>query len=209
MVVGTRVVLAALAATRIAGAENEVIIRGEAPAVGTETRARSKVTRSDIDERIPRSAPDALRFEPGIFVQQTSHGQGSPYIRGRYGTRVLIVYDGVRLNNSTFRQGPNQYLFTLDTQTIRSIEVIRGGGSTLFGTDALGGALLVNPFLPEMPEPDTTFAWEPRARAQYHEADHGTTVRGQIAATVGERFSVIVGGGYANAGLLRSAGAVR
>jgi len=209
MVVGTRVVLAALAATRIAGAENEIIIRGEAPAAGTETRARSKVTRSDIDERIPRSAPDALKFEPGIFVQQTSHGQGSPYIRGRYGARVLIVYDGVRLNNSTFRQGPNQYLFTLDTQTIRSIEVIRGGGSTLFGTDALGGALLVNPFLPEIPEPGITFGWAPRARAQYHEADHGVTLRGQVAGTVGEKFSVIVGGGYAHADLLRSAGSVR
>ena len=209
MVVGTRVVLAALAATRIAGAENEIVIRGEAPAAGTETRARSKVTRSDIDERIPRSAPDALKFEPGIFVQQTSHGQGSPYIRGRYGARVLIVYDGVRLNNSTFRQGPNQYLFTLDTQTIRSIEVIRGGGSTLFGTDALGGALLVNPFLPEIPEPGTTFGWAPRARAQYHEADRGLTLRGQVAGTVGEKFSVIVGGGYAHADLLRSAGSVR
>jgi iron complex outermembrane receptor protein/hemoglobin/transferrin/lactoferrin receptor protein len=193
----------------IAGAQSEVVIRGEAPTAGTETRARSKVTRSEIDERVPRSAPDALKFEPGVFVQQTSHGQGSPFIRGRHGTRVLILYDGIRLNNSTFRQGPNQYLFTLDTQTIRSIEVIRGGASTLFGTDALGGAIVASSLLPEMPEPGTTFSWEPRARAQYHQADQGTTVRGQVAATVGERFSAIVGGGYVNAELLRSAGSVR
>jgi iron complex outermembrane receptor protein/hemoglobin/transferrin/lactoferrin receptor protein len=197
------------AAARSARAQTEVVVRGEPPATGTETRAQSKVTRSDIDERIARSAPDALKFEPGVFVQQTSHGQGSPFIRGRYGSRVLIMYDGVRLNNSTFRQGPNQYLFTLDTQTIRSIEVIRGGASTLFGTDALGGAVLANSFAPEMPEPGTTFAWEPRARAQYHQPDEGTTVRGQAAVKVGERFSAIVGGGYANAGLLRSAGSVR
>jgi outer membrane receptor protein involved in Fe transport len=197
------------ATASIARAQGEVVIRGDAPTSGTETRARSKVTRSDIAERVPRSAPDALKFEPGVFVQQTSHGQGSPIIRGRYGTRVLILYDGVRLNNSTFRQGPNQYLFTLDTQTIRSLEVIRGGASTLFGTDALGGAIVANSFLPEIPEPGSTFAWDPRARAQYHQADAGTSVRGQVAVSAGERFSAIMGGGYAHAGLLRSAGSVR
>jgi outer membrane receptor protein involved in Fe transport len=207
--IATSLALVVFATMRGVQAQTEVVVRGELPPPGTETRAQSKVTRSDIDERVPRSAPDALKFEPGVFVQQTSHGQGSPFIRGRYGNRVLIVHDGVRLNNSTFRQGPNQYLFTLDTQTIRSLEVIRGGASTLFGTDALGGAILANSFLPEMPEPGTTFAWSPRARAQYHQADEGTTVRGQVAAHVGERFSAIVGGGYATADLLRSAGSVR
>ena len=208
-IAATSVVASILALSPIAGAQSEVVIRGEAPSPAAEMRAHSKVTRSDIDERIPRSAPDALKFEPGVFVQQTSHGQGSPFIRGRYGSRVLIVYDGVRLNNSTFRQGPNQYLFTLDTQTIRSLEVIRGGASTLFGTDALGGAIEASPFLPEMPEPENSFAWEPRARAQYHQADAGTSVRGQAAVSAGERFSTLVGGGYAHAGLLRSAGSVR
>jgi len=207
--VATGLAIVVFATIRPALAQTEVIVRGELPPTGTESRAQSKVTRSDIDERVPRSAPDALKFEPGVFVQQTSHGQGSPFIRGRYGNRVLILYDGVRLNNSTFRQGPNQYLFTLDTQTIRSIEVIRGGASTLYGTDALGGAILANSFIPEMPEPGTSFAWDPRVRGQYHQADQGVTTRGQVAATVGERFSVIAGGGYASAGLLRSAGSVR
>ena len=40
-----------------------------------DTRAASVVTRRDLEERLPRSAPDALRFEPGVYVQQTAHGQ--------------------------------------------------------------------------------------------------------------------------------------
>jgi iron complex outermembrane receptor protein/hemoglobin/transferrin/lactoferrin receptor protein len=200
---------AAMGVAERAAAQHEITVRGEPREEGTETRARSRVTRSDIEERIPRSAPDALKFEPGVFVQQTSHGQGSPFIRGRYGTRVLILYDGIRLNNSTFRQGPNQYFFTLDAQTLRAIEVVRGGASTLYGTDALGGAILALPVVPEMPEPGVSFSWGPRARGQYHDADEGVTLRGQTSATVGEHFSVIVGGGYASAGSLRSAGSVR
>ncbi|HGG56490.1 MAG TPA: hypothetical protein ENK31_01705, partial [Nannocystis exedens] len=43
-------------------------------------RASSVVRRRDIEERLPRSAPDALRYEPGVYVQQTAHSQGSPYV---------------------------------------------------------------------------------------------------------------------------------
>jgi outer membrane receptor for ferrienterochelin and colicin len=91
-------------------------------------RATSTVTRLEMDRRLPRSAPDALRYEPGVFVQQSAHGQGSAFIRGLTGQQTLMLFDGIRLNNSTYRQGPNQYFFTLDSRTIRSIEVQRGGG---------------------------------------------------------------------------------
>ncbi|HET6343375.1 MAG TPA: TonB-dependent receptor, partial [Myxococcota bacterium] len=111
-------------------------------------RAVSTVTRRDLDERLPRSAPDALRYEPGVFVQQTGHGQGSAYLRGLTGQQTLMLFDGIRMNNATYRQGPNQYFFTLDTRTIRSIEVQRGGGSTVWGSDALGGIIDAHPVEP-------------------------------------------------------------
>jgi outer membrane receptor protein involved in Fe transport len=176
---------------------------------GTETRARSEVLRTDLEERLPRSAPDALRFEPGVFVQQTSHGQGSPIIRGFYGARVLIMYDGIRLNNSTFRQGPNQYFFTLDAQTIRSIEVVRGGASTLYGTDALGGAILTNPIMPDRPIDGVGVELHPRARFQYHSADSSQTYRVQTTVSYGTSLAATAGVGYSTAGLMKSAGSVR
>jgi hypothetical protein len=113
-------------------------------------RAASVVTRRDLEERLPRSAPDALRFEPGVYVQQTAHGQGSPYVRGLTGQQTIMMFDGIRLNNSTFRQGPNQYFFTIDSRTVQKLEVLRGSASTRYGSDAMGGALLATPIDPSM-----------------------------------------------------------
>jgi hemoglobin/transferrin/lactoferrin receptor protein len=95
----------------------------------------------------PRTVPEALTGTTGVFIQKTTHGAGSPFLRGLTGNQTLILIDGIRLNNSTFRYGPNQYLNTIDPFTINRIEVFRGGGSVAYGSDALGGTihLLTNP----------------------------------------------------------------
>ena len=51
------------------------------------------------------------------------------------------MIDGIRLNNSTFRYGPNQYLNTINVDQIDRIEVLRGSGSVQYGSDALGGVV--------------------------------------------------------------------
>ncbi len=88
-----------------------------------------------------RTTPEALIGTTGVFVQKTTHGAGSPFLRGLTGNQTLTLIDGIRLNNSTFRYGPNQYLNTIDPFTIDQIEVLRGGGSVAYGSDALGGTL--------------------------------------------------------------------
>ena len=105
--------------------------------------AVSVVTRRDIEERMPRSTPEALMETAGVFVQKTNHGGGSPFVRGLVGNQVLLLVDGVRLNNATYRLGPNQYLNTIDPSTIERIEVVRGAGAVLYGTDALGGVVQI------------------------------------------------------------------
>lgn len=106
-------------------------------------RAVTVVSGRDLAQRLPRSTPEALLDASGVFVQKTNHGGGSPIVRGLVGNQVLVLVDGVRLNNATFRLGPNQYLNTIDPATIERIEVVRGAGSVLYGTDALGGVVHV------------------------------------------------------------------
>jgi hemoglobin/transferrin/lactoferrin receptor protein len=94
-----------------------------------------------IEERQPRTFPEALRETPGVAVQKTSNGQGSPFIRGFTGFRNLLLVDGIRYNNSTFREGPNQYWALLDPFAMERIEVIPSQGSVLYGSDAIGGTV--------------------------------------------------------------------
>ncbi len=176
---------------------------------GNRERAASAVTRAEIQERLPRSAPDALRYEPGVYVQQTAHGQASPYVRGMTGQQVVHSFDGVRMNNGIYRQGPNQYFFTVDSLTIERIEVVRGSASTRHGSDALGGAILALPREPCAGEAEGGFELRPRAYGKLatQDLEHGGRV--EIESSYGERTATLLGGGYRQAGLLESAGAVR
>jgi len=88
-----------------------------------------------------RTAPEALSLTPGIFIQKTNHGGGSPFLRGLTGNQTLILVDGIRLSNATVRYGPNQYFNTIDVFSIEKIEVLRGNGSVQYGSDAIGGTI--------------------------------------------------------------------
>ena len=90
-----------------------------------------------------RSLPEALMGATGVFIQKTNHGGGSAFIRGLTGNQTLILVDGIRLNNSTFRYGPNQYLNTVDLFSIDKVEVAKGIGAVAYGSDALGGTILL------------------------------------------------------------------
>lgn len=88
-----------------------------------------------------RTLPEVMMGATGIWVQKTNHGGGSPFVRGLTGHQTLLLLDGIRLNNSTYRSGPNQYANTVDHLMLDRIEVVRGSGSVQYGSDALGGAI--------------------------------------------------------------------
>ncbi len=111
-------------------------------------RTLSVVDRRTLRERAPRTLPEALWDSAGVFVQQTNHGGGSPILRGMVGPQVLVLVDGVRLNNSVYRTGPVQYLNLIDPYSVDRIEVLRGPGSVLYGSDAMGGVIQVFPVSP-------------------------------------------------------------
>ena len=170
-------------------------------------RSRSTVSRAAMDDRQPQSTPDALRWVPGVAVQQTAHGQASPYVRGLTGQRVVHVFDGVRLNTATFRQGPNQYFFTVDEATVASLDVVRGSGSVRYGSDALGGVILAEPLRPHLGPVDGV-DWRPRLRLRYGSADRELGGRAQLQARWDDT-AIQVGAGYRDVDRLRGGGVVR
>jgi hemoglobin/transferrin/lactoferrin receptor protein len=99
------------------------------------------LTAEFLREQSRRTLPDALQYSPGVLVQKTAHGHGSPFIRGFTGRQNLLLVDGVRLNNSTLRSGPVQYWNTVDPYSLDHIELIKNQGSVLYGSDAIGGTL--------------------------------------------------------------------
>src|SRR5512137_1384276 len=119
-----------------------------------------------------RTLPEALGEVPGVLVQKTSNGQGSPFIRGFTGFRNVLLIDGIRLNNSVFRDGPNQYWNTVDTFAASRIEVLKGPASVLYGSDAIGGAVNVLSDIPGTTKP----GFSPRALYRYSNAESSDTV---------------------------------
>jgi hemoglobin/transferrin/lactoferrin receptor protein len=98
-------------------------------------------TSRDFEEKLVRSLPEALVELPGVMVQKTANGQGSPYLRGFTGYRTLALVDGVRYNNSVYRDGPNEYFSLIDFHTLETIELLGGPASVQYGSDAIGGTL--------------------------------------------------------------------
>jgi hemoglobin/transferrin/lactoferrin receptor protein len=76
-----------------------------------------------------------------VFIQKSQMGGGSPMVRGFAANRVLLVLDGVRMNNAIFRSGNVQNVISLDANAIENAEVIFGPGSVIYGSDAIGGVM--------------------------------------------------------------------
>jgi len=115
--------------------------------------ARSASKRKQIAEKVdilsardilnlrPSTGADLVGISPGVRIQKSQGGGGSPVIRGFEANRILLVVDGVRLNNAIFRSGHLQNALTVHPNIIERVEVIYGSSSVGYGSDALGGVI--------------------------------------------------------------------
>jgi hemoglobin/transferrin/lactoferrin receptor protein len=94
-----------------------------------------------LNLREPQTAADLLAASDEVFVQKSQLGGGSPMIRGFATNRILIVVDGVRLNNAIYREGNIQNVISLDPLMTESAEIIFGPGTIVYGSDAIGGVM--------------------------------------------------------------------
>ncbi|HEX9728069.1 MAG TPA: TonB-dependent receptor [Gemmatimonadales bacterium] len=101
------------------------------------------VDRAQIRERAPNNVADLFREIPGLDVEGVGANQRRPAIRGLVGQRVLLLQDGLRLNNSRRRQDSGETPALVDLSSVERVEVVRGAASVLYGSDAVGGVVNV------------------------------------------------------------------
>ena len=99
------------------------------------------LTKKDIQKESPQTTADLLASVPGIKVQKSQFGGGSPVLRGMESNRVLLVVDGVRLNNAIYRKGHLQNSITVSPSLLERTEIVFGPSSVVYGSDALGGVI--------------------------------------------------------------------
>lgn len=97
-----------------------------------------------------QTTADVLQQSGEIAVQKSQAGGGSPILRGFEANKVLLVVDGVRMNNAIYRGGHLQNIISMDQSVMSSMEVVFGPGSVMYGSDALGGVMHLQTRNPEL-----------------------------------------------------------
>lgn len=99
------------------------------------------LTRAKIEASMAQSTADLLQKTGSIVVQKSQQGGGSPILRGLEANRVLLVVDGIRMNNIIYRGGHLQNIITVDPNLLERVDVLYGPASSVYGSDALGGVI--------------------------------------------------------------------
>ena len=125
---------------------------------------------------------DLLVNTGNVFVQKSQQGGSSPVIRGFEASRVLLVIDGIRLNNAIYRAGHLQNVITVDQNMLERVEVLYGPASTIYGSDALGGVVHMRTKAPRLSLQDKMF-FAGSAFARYSSANSEKT--GHVDVNIG------------------------
>ncbi len=99
------------------------------------------ITPSAIRSLNAQNSGDLLQNTGLVAIQKSQQGGGSPMLRGFEASRVLLMIDGVRMNNLIYRSGHLQNVITVDNNMLDRAEVLFGPSSTVYGSDALGGVI--------------------------------------------------------------------
>lgn len=143
------------------------------------------IKQKEIEWSMPQTSATMLEQTGKVFVQRSQAGGGSPVIRGFEASRVLLVVDGVRMNNAIYRSGHLQNSITIDNNMLEGVEVLHGPGSTLYGSDALGGVVLFRTKNPKLSTHPEKTAFGTNMMTRYSSANNEAT--GHIDFNIGTK----------------------
>ncbi len=116
-----------------------------------------KLNMKEVAFQNPQTAADLVGTGGYAFIQKSQLGGGSPMIRGMATNRVLLVVDGVRMNNAIFRAGNLQQIISLDANALEGAEILFGPGAVMYGSDAIGGVMNFTTLEPKFTDSLTQF----------------------------------------------------
>ncbi|NTW31881.1 MAG: TonB-dependent receptor [Bacteroidetes bacterium] len=100
-----------------------------------------KIDAKELSFRNTQTSADLLGSSGYAYIQKSQLAGGSPSLRGFATNRVMLVVDGVRMNNAIFRTGNLQNSISIDAASIESTEILFGPGAVMYGSDAIGGVM--------------------------------------------------------------------
>ena len=153
----------------------------------------------DIQKTAPQTSADMLAEIPGIKVQKSQFGGGSPVLRGMEANRVLLVVDGVRMNNAIYRKGHLQNSITVSPNLLERTEVIFGPSSVIYGSDALGGIIH---YYTRRPKTNEVFNFNSSFLTRYSTINDEKTIQGGLELQF-KKIASFTSVSYSNFGDLR------
>jgi hemoglobin/transferrin/lactoferrin receptor protein len=147
----------------------------------------------DLEEQMPNTISDLFRLQPGVDVTGVGVSQVRPQIRGQGGQRILLLNDGLRMNNTRRQKDFGELPALVDVNAVDHVEVVRGPASVLYGSDAIGGVINI---LTKVP---TREGFHGEASYLFGSAGEQSRVSGRVQGRSGG-FSLITGGSWRTVG---------
>lgn len=159
------------------------------------------ISLADISRIQPQTTADMLGNSGGVFIQKSQLGGGSPMIRGFSANRLLLVVDGIRMNNAIYRSGNLHNVISLDANSLEETEVIFGPGSVIYGSDALGGVMSFNTLVPRLSTAEDSVV-KGRIMSRYSGASDEKMIHGDFSFGK-KKWAALFSGTFSDFGNLR------
>ncbi|MCP4148977.1 MAG: TonB-dependent receptor [bacterium] len=156
----------------------------------------SVVTRMQIQQKAPNNITELLKELPGVDVNGVGANQSRPVIRGLRGQRILLMENGIRMNNSRRQQDFGEIPALVDVSDVDRLEVVRGPASVLYGSDAIGGVVNIITQIPQFEAGESAIHGSIGHR--YSSADEQNKSNASINGNIG-KFGFMINGSYRKA----------